>query len=1089
MSSPPSSLLGLTESQRKAVEKTSDPCVILAGPGTGKTSTVVSKVRYLIETGVCKPSEILCLTFSNETTNAIKMKILEKLQGASEVMVSTFHSFCASILREEGIFIEIDPGFEILEPDDSKVMFHRDLKISPYYADRYATTIATVKDFGIKLEQIQEYLDGIRRELALRCPDIDHVDDFAKDLDLELNTLHLQPQSTVEQRRAIKSRKKEINEFNDVYEQYRKYRDFLNSWESYNKLKKEKNYQDFADLVTNTLTLFNKHGSATYAKRYKYVIIDEFQDTNQPQLEIIEAIAGQHRNLTVVGDQDQSIYGFRGARREVFRIFKERFGINDETDIIKLDKSFRCPNSMLNVAHDLILNNNDEAITLENAVGNRGENVKIIRMKSGEEEARKVAEIVEGELSSGVSPQEICVLFRTWRQGELLRQAFESRQIPLATAGQTDLLQTPEIRTVIAFLSILNNLRERTGTGEQAWWSLFHYRNALTPEDSVKIGRYLRQCQDTAIDEALLTAINEIGLSPHGRQVVERIVGKIRELVAASDKSLSELIMDIYEISGLNRRYTHKRTVRNVEAMTNLKFFYDLAERYWTRHSKSLSGFVKYIEIIDDLKIDIPASRVADIDAVRFMTIHSVKGLEFTTVIISNLAENRFPIERTRNEPLIPKRLLPDIGEHLEQQDQMSPEEEKEAIKEWEREVLLREERRLFYVGMTRAKKKLILTYATSYNEEENSAAPSIFLNEIGFESWSAPKSSGFLDFEIDDEEKAIMIAPTSMFEQYRARLKNQLIDSLDSEDFPTVLARLIAYNTVKQGKVPDYHDLIEGNWERIYDHDMLTKLIDIEKAKASCLRFDPEIQSFSPTGLLVYEECPKKYELQNVLRMPQRGDFEFDAASAGSFIHEVVSQGVKLGFSSEKEFLDLAVKLYKEAEWTGIDIDDVTPLLKVFWLRNQGKYNSHSVCEMPLSAKLDGFAFRGRADRVDYLPDTKVRIVDYKTNSRPLPPLERAWQLGFYAIAVKESLGLEPTELVLDMLRLEKPFEGRTNGSVVESGGRSEGFDLNQVRQQLVETARKISFDFEHEFLPSADDLPCRNCGYKFYCPKWEEN
>jgi Superfamily I DNA and RNA helicases len=810
----------MTKSQQdKAIEKIKGPCIIKAGAGTGKTYTIVHKIAYLLEKKACEPSEILCLTFSNAGTNNLRKQVQEISNKAAEMTIRTFHGFCGDVLKEFGHLIKIGPNFEILLPEDAKIMFYRDLDISPYSADLYVKSISTAKDLGVSLSQIEDHVKKLKELLG----DVKDPDKKAEDLELELNTLHLKPQETKEQRKEIKERKKEINNFLEKYYQYTKYSEFAEAWKKYNDLKVKKNVLDFADLNFNVLQLIHKFGPKRIAEKYKYVIIDEFQDTNKLQFELIDSLARDHKDITVVGDPNQTIYGFRGAYRESFNHFMEVFEVDLKTDIFKLDKSFRSPNTVLRVAHKLITNNYEdpkECFLVENAKEIEGKKVEVFELKKGEEEARKVAEIVDEEITKGTPLNEICILFRTHAQGELLRKVLEAKNIPLISAGNTDMMMTPEIKTAVAYLSIINNLAERTGTGEQSWWSLFHYHNMLSPEDTVRIGRYLRKNRDEeiSIDEALLNNLDKIELSDSGKKIVHNVISKLRELVKSSNKPLPNIVLDIYEITGLNRAFTHTRSIRNVEALMNLKKLYEIAENYYKNHSKELKSFIEYIEILDELGVDIETSKIEDVNAVRIMTIHAVKGLEFNTVIVTNLAEKRFPIERTHKEPLIPKELNPDIKRHLDSLGKLSEEEKLEAIKEYEWKTMLCEERRLCYVAFTRAKKRLVLTFARSYNDEPDSAMPSLFLNEIDF------KENKDVSLIKDDEEKCTVFAPSSKFEEYKSLLKKQLVESLDSEDFPSLLSRLVAYHSTREGKIEDYAK--ETDWKKIVDKKELERHI-----------------------------------------------------------------------------------------------------------------------------------------------------------------------------------------------------------------------------------------------------------------------
>ncbi|MFC1698292.1 3'-5' exonuclease, partial [Nanoarchaeota archaeon] len=726
-------------------------------------------------------------------------------------------------------------------------------------------------------------------------------------------------------------------------------------------------------------------------------------------------------------------------------------------DIFKLDKSYRSPNTVLKVAHQLILNNDKDSFLVENAEGRDGDKVEVIELKHGDEEARKIAELIEEEIEKGTPMDQICVLFRTHKQGSMIKQAIESKGIPVVSAGKVDLMQKPEIRTIIAYLSILNNLRERTGTGEQSWWDLFHYHNALSPEDSVKIGRYIKKNRndEMSIDLAILHNLEDLDLSANGKQIVKRIYDKLSELIKISNKALPDLILDLFEIIGLNRAFSHTRSIKNVEAMMNLKNFYDIAESYYKTHSKDLTSFISYIEILDDLGVNVDASKINDVNAVRLMTIHAVKGLQFDTVIVTNLADNRFPITRTRNEPLIPKEFLPDLKEYLDSLGELDDKKMDNAIKEYERDQMLYEERRLCYVAFTRAKKKLVLTFARSYNKDEDSTGASIFMTEIESEDISYIK---------DDEDKCTLFAPCSKFELFKSQLKGQLIESLDSDDFENLLSRLITYHAVREGEIKDY----TYDWKKVVDVKELEKHVKMHCDKCSCLTFDPKSFTFSPTALMTYDECPKKYELSQIFQMPQRGSFGWSGASTGSFVHELFENGVKQMFKTKEEFVKLAVEMSKVTDWKGVDLEDVNQLIDVFWSRHEGTYNKKSLVEQKFPFEIEGFKFFGLADRIDFVNDKDVIVIDYKSNKKPIEPKKRAWQLGFYAIGAKEVLGLNPVKLSLEMLRLDKPFETDIKDGKFTAGSRGnyKEISLDDVKKELVDCAKKIVKDYETKHL-----------------------
>ena len=1046
----------MTNPKQKAIEKIKGPTIVLAGAGTGKSYTIKKKANHLInELKLYQPSEILCLTFSNEATNDLKKGMQEELKTTEPVVVKTFHAFCGDVLREDGHLVGIDEGFELILPDDAKVVLNKDLEISPYWANRYISTIMSAKDFGVTLEEIKNYSNAL-----IEKKDVDEKYKKAKEF---LQTFHLYDK---EDQKEQKQNKKDYADFVKKVDEYNKFQQFIDAWEKYDNYKKENSILDFSDLNEYTLQLFRQYGSDKYVEQFKYVFVDEFQDTNKLQFELISFIA-QHHNITVVGDLNQSIYGFRGSYKDSFDHFIKEFNA-DESCIFELAESRRSTNTILNVSYDLIKNNyenQEECIKIQNYKGEKGNPVQVTSLLNAEEEARYIAEKVQEKIDEGLQKDQICILYRTHRQAEPIKKALELKDIPVISAGKIDLLQKPEIKTTIAYLSILNNLRERTGTGEQSWWHLFHYKNTLSAQDSVKIGRYIKKVnkRDTpiedqkGIDEILLNSITKLNLSNEGKKIVSKVVSKLQELIKISSKILPELILDIYEITGLNRAFSYSRSIPNIEAMLNLKKFHELAQNYFDRHDKTLTGFIKYLEIVDKLGVNIDASKVMHIDAVRMMTVHASKGLEFDTVIVCNLAKDRFPVTRTRNEPLVPKELLPDFKSQIDEwkKEGLDEKEINKKIKTYDKEVMLLEERRLAYVAFTRAKENLILTFARDYKGKVDSTTASPFLEEINYLEHED------IEFNLDEDERSMILAPNSTNEKKKSELKNQLILALDSENLNELSKRLEKYLNLRDTKIP----------------------------QKSEIKFDPKTITFSPSALMTYSECPKKYELSYIYRMPQRGDFDQDGGGAviGTFVHEICEIGVRDKYSSYEKFVELAKQKHK-GDYAKVDIDDALSLLKVFWERNKSKLNGKSEVELELIIELDGFRFYGLADRVDTLDDGTIEIVDYKTNKKAIDAKKRRIQLGFYAIALIEK-GYKISKLTLDMMRLDKPVEMTVEGDEVKGpDGRTKGFKISEVREEIINLCKSIANDYENGFSESVDDKPCMFCGYKFYCQKWEE-
>ncbi len=1098
--------------QELAINKIKGPCLILAGAGTGKTYTIRKKIKYLVENKHYLPEEILCLTFSNEATNNLKKKLVEDIKDkANYLTIKTFHSFCSEIIKENSAFFKIKVDFKIIQPDDSKVLVHKYFKIDPYLSNRYINTIQNCKDFGITIDNTREYIKNKLEPKLKEYTHIKNIDNYYKKIVIKLKTVYinLDKINDKEIRRIAKEDKKVFKKFIELYDNYKKFNEFINIWGQYENLKKNKNYLDYGDLNKLVLEYFKEMDSEKYIEQYKYVFIDEFQDTNKLQFELINYIA-KHKNITIVGDMNQSIYGFRGAYKDSFEHFERDFNINKEKDIFKLDKSYRSPNTVLNIAFDLIKHNYEKAtedcIKIQNADNIQGNKVNITSFEDQYEEARYISDTVEKEIEKGTKLEEIAILIRTHKQAEVIKQALDLKRIPYVYAGRTNLLEFAEIKTIISYLSILNNLITKTATGDQSWWYLFHYSNTLDPEDSIKIGIYLKKnkSKKQAIDLGLLDA--SIELSEKGKNIVNRVVNKLRSLINLSNKPLPELVLDICELIGLNRRYTYKRSTKNTEHLLNLKKFYEITKNFYEFHSKDLPSFIEYLEILDKLEVNIQASRISNLNAVRLMTIHACKGLEFKTVIASNFAEKRFPVTRTYNAPLIPKELISDrkaeIDTIKEENKDLEPDELEKLIKirikDYEKDILLYEERRLCYVAFTRAEENLIITYARSYNSEPDSTKQSMFLDEINY-----IHNENIL-FTEDKESLSTIIAPNSKSEKYKSLLKEQLIDSLDSEDLNLLIQRLSKYFAVRENNI-NIQEIINNT--KINTEELKKDILKYQENKNS-IKFNRKEFTFSVSSINNYLECPKKFEIQNIYQMPAIGIFDDvdteegtgSALDRGSYLHEILEIFVKEHKETIEDLEEIAKNLLETKFFEKIsknDYENTIELGKVFLQRNLPMLRSskESRTEIDINLKIGDYKFTGKVDRVDYLSGDRegfVDIIDYKTNKASIDTQKRKIQLGIYAIGLQEQ-GMKINKLSLDMLKLDNPIEmlvDKDNQDQVTAKlgcNKASNFKLSELKQYILDTCSHIESDYETEFKTIEDRNKCKFCGYKFYCPKWK--
>lgn len=975
--------------QERAIHKTDGPCVILAGAGTGKTYTIVEKIKYILEKKIYRPSRIVCLTFSNEAAASMRARIL-KVTNDEEPIIRTFHSFCADLLRKHGSKIGIDGKFKILLPDDAKILLHKNFKVLPYNCHSYVSAISTAKDLGIRIEDFKEYLD----KQALKYSD--DLENEISEMQFNLHVLHLDKKRK-EEAKGLKSRIEELSKFMQR-------KKFYNAWNSYEKLKAKKNLVDYSDLNKFALKLLEDFPEIT--NEFDYVVVDEFQDTNKLQCDFLEKLAPK-KNITVVGDLNQSIYRFRGAYKDNFSNFKKSFGVKEE-DIFSLDKSFRSTNKILRAANKLIANNYEDKkdfFEVMNVFGEEGEKIKAFELINNKEEARKMLEIIQERISEGVAPSQICIMFRTHQQSRILKSLLERNGIDYTSATKKSLLKMKQVRMALDLLEIAHKANENAKGGEGAWWSLIH-DGGSSKNDEILISRIIRsekdnECLSKRIIEKFLSEgeveIENERVSEKGRIMMRVIIDKLNKTIENISLPSPELLLKIYSICGFG--YDHEEIDK--EEVLILRKFYDFVKEFSEIDSSEVSALLHHVDILRSLGIEIESPTLEN-GGVRLMTHHATKGLEYHTVIVSNMAQTRFPMMRAEKS-IIPSELSPELASLIQGK---SEEEADAVVREHEAKNQLLEERRLCYVAFTRAKKNLFLTYAKEYGSKKYPVSQ--FLREIDYDS------SDDFEFVIDEEAKY-------------------------SEEEPAKFVTAEDYGSERKGAAPNG-------------------------------------VTFSPSSLQMFNECQKRYEYKYVYNMPDPKPISWELLRLGSFTHLIFEEGVRMKLSTEKEFIDLAKTLHMKEEWNFVDLDEVIPLVKVFFFRNRGKYNENSRVEVDLAITLDGIRFYGKADRIDFTSEG-LTIVDYKTGATDIKPLYRNWQMGYYAIAASK-LG-KPRRIILDMLKKDLPVEFviDEDGNAKEIHSARTSFNLNAVREEIVGTAREILRCYEKGFRACALEKNCEFC------------
>ncbi len=590
----------LNDKQLEAVEHKDGPCLVLAGAGSGKTKVLTQRIINLINSGV-SPYNILAITFTNKAAKEMRNRVENELGSITDsIFIGTFHSFGLRILRENYIDIGYTSNITILDTDDAKAIVKRILKENGYDPAKYE--IRTIIN---KISSAKN--DGI-------SPD-EYTKLFLNDLDIVIGL---------------------------VYKEY-------------TKLLKDNNSVDFDDLLLKPVELLKKNKIILekYQERFKYILVDEYQDTNSIQYELCKLLASRYKNIFVVGDANQSIYSFRNADYRNILNFEKDY---KNTKVILLEENYRSTNNILKAANSVIKNNSEgKKLNLWSSKRD-GELIDYIRCEDEIKEANFVINKIKDLISNGYKYSDIAVLYRTNAQSRVVEDAFVRNNIPHNIIGSYYFYNRKEIKDLIAYLKLIYNPCDSV--------SLERIINVPKRGIGAKSIENLRK-KATENNISMFDAINS------GKELeFKKMILKLQEF--SLNGNLSDLIEEILSTTGLRMEYEINKSLENEAKVENLNEFKTVALMFEESGIYDLQTFLENIALVSDR-----GQYNNDGDEVSIMTLHSAKGLEFNVVFLLGMEEGLFPHNRSFNS--------------------LSN---------------LEEERRLCYVGITRAKEKLYLLSA-----------------------------------------------------------------------------------------------------------------------------------------------------------------------------------------------------------------------------------------------------------------------------------------------------------------------------------------------------------------------------------------
>lgn len=622
--------------QRAAVTHTEGPVLVVAGAGSGKTRVLTHRVAYLIDQGNVRAWEILAVTFTNKAAKEMRERILRLTDGiGKEAWIGTFHAICARILRTEAEVLGYGRNFSIFDREDQK---------------RFVKSVMTEMNISTKEfapEVILGKISGAKNTFV--SPQ-------------EYQSIAVEP---IEQTAAV------------VYVQYQL-------------LLKKNNTMDFDDLLVNPILLFEKNRDLLekYQDRFRHVLVDEFQDTNRSQYLLLKMLTVKHGNLCAVGDDDQSIYGWRGADIQNILNLEKDF---PDCEVFRLEQNYRSTQNILSMAHSVISNNKRRREKRLWTEKGPGEKVLLCEIEDGLMEARNTVDLIKTELlTNGRNFNDFAILYRTNAQSRVLEDVLRMNRVPYVVVGGMKFYERREIKDVLAYLRLICNPRDAI-----SFTRVINYPLRGIGETSVtKIADFARE-NDLSMFEAARDVESISAISPR----IRGNIAEFYELVAKysalrTELSASELTQALVDEIGILRTFKEIGTIEAQMRTDNVKELLSaLAMFTKTKQEASLHSFLEEVALVADVDTWDDKS-----NCVTLMTLHSAKGLEFPVVFLTGLEEGLFPLSRSL----------------------MDKEE-------------LEEERRLFYVGATRAREKLCLSWAANrmiYGENKRNV-PSRFLKEV----------------------------------------------------------------------------------------------------------------------------------------------------------------------------------------------------------------------------------------------------------------------------------------------------------------------------------------------------------------------
>jgi DNA helicase-2/ATP-dependent DNA helicase PcrA len=1009
----------LNKEQKEAVIFDKGPLLIVAGAGTGKTTVLTHRIAYLIKEKGIKPEEILAVTFTEKAAAEMEERVEKLLPFAYyDFWISTFHSFCDRMLKRYGLGIGIPTNYKLLDQTGSWILIKKNF-------DKF-NFLKEYRPLGNPTKFIQALVyhfghcknEGIYPENYL-----EHADS------LKLNMDDIPVGS-----KSVKSKDKK--DLSDKQKEYERIKEVAEAYHLYQKILLDNNVLDFGDLINYAIKLFDKRPEVLekYRNQFKYIMVDEFQDTNWVQYELVQKLAYPENNITVVADDDQNIFSFQSASFNNVIRFKDDY---PESKEIVLIENYRSPQNILDLAYQFIQLNNpnrleyqlNEVTGIKKRAEEKGIDLRSFKridkkLKSNQSKGGAIEllgfETVDEELTGVINKiwelkemdekavfSDFAILTRTNDSADSFSRAMERAGIPYQFFSSKGLYTNPLILDLISYLKVVLNFYDSPN-----FYRILRMMD-FSPEEVSRIIQYSDK-KSIPIFEALADSHLLSKFTSETRAKIKKTVDNLRKHYKLSkERNVSEVFVNI--INDLEyAKYFPENSEESLKKWETIDQFFEKIKDF---ENSQIDG--KLLSFMENLQMELEAGEEgsfktsidSEFEAVRIMTVHSSKGLEFKYVFLANMVSRKFPSDKKSDPIEMPEALV------------------KEVLPEGD--FHLQEERRLFYVALTRAKRGLFLTWAADYGGKDL-RKPSRFLIE-----------SGLITEEVLNKQK---FTRSSGF-------------------------------CVKRSLGNGFK--LESNETNGSGRDLKIFLPD----------------HFSYSQVESFRKCPLQYKFAHIFKIPIRGKSVFSfGKTIHATLHKFVDESLKLsqveqkdlfGNGNSKGFLKLEdlLKIY-EKEWIEDWYDSASikkefyekgkDVLKMFYedfIKKSPKIlviNNEPALEKSFNLKLNGDVFIGTIDRMDDLGNG-IEIVDYKTGS-PKTNLskEEKLQLMIYALATKKVFNLNPVKLTYYYVE---------DGSSLSFEVSEE--DILKTEEDVKDLIQKIK---RSNFKPSGG-WHCQYCDFKSIC------